>query len=129
MPSKTKNRRAKGTRRHRKGTRGQRGGDWMHTLSFGLTGTADDLTTPKQTWSEWAGITSDPSGKSWWERITSSSPTTNPMQSNNAPSSPLSNSDFPTDATSPYGAQYSGGKKSKSKSRSCHHKHTKSCSK
>ena len=156
MPSKTKNRRAKGTRRHRKGTMRQRGGDWMHTLSFGFTGTADDPTTPKQTWAEWAGIKSDPSGKSWWDRLTSSNTsadtnygiTTNPMQpyiapessSSSSPStSSLSNSVFAPDATTYNPMQtdeynkngYNGGKKSKS--RSCHrkhkHKHTKSCSK
>jgi hypothetical protein len=137
MPSKTKNRRANGNKRRGKRTRSQRGGDIWHTLSLGAFGTADPTT---QTWSEWFGINS---GKGWLESLTSSSPTTNPIQSSyepssNVPESSLSNSDFNQNTTmqdttmqdTEYNG-YNGGKKSKS--RSCHrkhrHKHTKSCSK
>ena len=144
MPSKTKNRRAKGNKRRGKRTRNQRGGGWLNTLSLGYAGTADDPTT--QTWSEWFGINS---GKGWWESLTSSSPTTNPIQAPELPYAPalpassLSNSVFNPEATTDFNPEattynnsmntngYGGGKKSKS--RSCHrkhrHKHTKSCSK
>jgi hypothetical protein len=150
MPSKTKNRRAKGTRRHRKGTRSQRGGDWLHTLSLGLTGTADapSSSSTSSSWSDWLGIKSDTSGKSWWDRLTSSNTssdtnygiTTNPMQPANAyttPDAPDASTapDSSTVAYSPESSlsnnEFRGGKKSKSKMRKCHHKHkhTKSCSK
>jgi hypothetical protein len=148
MPSKTKNRRNRNKTKNGKKTRGQRGGNFLHTISFGLAGTPDapsDSSVTQQTWAEWAGIKSDPSGKSWWERLTSSSPTvietnTNPMQSNNisdtsdtsytSDTSSISNSDVVPDTTTynPMNNKY-GGKKSKSKSSRCSrkHKHSKSC--
>ena len=138
MPGKTKNRRNR-IRRNRKGSQRQRGGDWLHTLSFGVAGTADDSTTSSD--SGWFG-------QKWWDSLTSSNkPTiidtntnTIPIQQSYTPdTSSLSNSEFgPNDTTynpmltNEYNKNgYNGGKKSKS--RSCHrkrrHKHTKSCKK
>ena len=137
MPSKTKTRKFKGNRRHRKGkgTRSQRGGDWMHTLSFGTLGTADDPTTPSS--SSWLPdfFKSDPNKPAfdWTFGLSKPSETyTAPTAytAETSSTSGLSNSVFAPDATTS-NSSYSGGKKSKS--RSCHrkhrHKHTKSCSK
>jgi hypothetical protein len=134
MPSKTKNRRAKGTRRHRKGTMRQRGGGYFSDLSDKFFGPSDSVpTTSSSSLFNMPDLfKSDPSGKSWWERLTSSSPTviettTNPMQPANA----YTTSDYPSTTSSTTGlsnSEFMGGKKSKSRSKH-RHKHTKSCSK
>jgi hypothetical protein len=151
MPSKTKNRRIK-RKGKGKGTRGQRGGDWMHSLSFGTFGIADDPTTPKQSWSDWFSFKSDPSkpSTSWsLDSITpdifKSKPTvietnTNPMQptASYAPAASAyatSASDVTAAAsdtaynpmqTNEYEKNgFNGGKKTKTKTKMhrCHHKH------
>ena len=70
MPSKTKNRRNRNKTKNRRNTRRQRGGNFLHTISLGLAGTPDaprdTSSEPKQTWAEWAGISSD-SKQSWAE--------------------------------------------------------------
>jgi hypothetical protein len=127
MPSKTKNRRNR-IRRHRKGTRSQRGGDILHTLSFGKYGTPDYSTTSSD--SGWFG-------QEWWNSLTSTNKPTvietnaNPMhQSAVLNDSTLSNSTFTPNSIPIQTNGYStGGKKTKSKScsRKHRHKHTKSC--
>jgi len=121
MPSKTKNRRNRNKTKNGRNTRGQRGGGYFSDFTEKLFGP------------------SDPSGKSWWERLTSSSPTvietnTNPMQSNNTSDTSTSNTSTSSNSvvdpdTPTYNSTKYGGKKSKSKSSRCSrkHKHSKSC--